>query len=51
MTGDVYYSMGHHNHDDEFEDVQKMACLSECKTRAGEQPGRPKRIFEEVRRR
>lgn len=41
---------GRHNHENEEQEIAKIAFESDCKMQAAEEPGRPKRIFERVRR-
>lgn len=48
--GDVFMVTGRHNHENEEQEIAAIAFESECKRQAAQEPGRPKRIFERVRR-
>jgi len=44
-----YVMYGDHNHEDEEEEIKKMAVENACKDRVALDNGRPKLIFETIR--
>lgn len=48
-SGDRFFCRGHHNHENEEDEVGRIAVENECKRRAAAQPERPRLIFEQAR--